>query len=425
MAESITSDDACYAFDIVKTICTKVGPGLPASSQERERAAILQQEMALHLGPEHVATEEFTLAPWAFVSAYPIGALLLLLAALLNVFLGRITGIPLWLTTSVALTLSIAAPLLFVLEFILGVELVDPFFKQKPSLNVIGTLRPPGTASVKRLLILSGHHDSAPENTWLRFLGYGFFFLSATWLIALFTMLGMSAIQFLGVISGNAGLVRFGTMSWVMLAYPILPAAVFGLFFNRGRKGGGTVPGAADNLSASALVVAMCRFLARNPAYVPDDTEIRFVSFGSEEAGYRGSRRYVERHLDELKRLDTQLLNIETVAYPEITVFTSDTNGFVKNSPDMVQSVATAAARAGVPFKVKPAYLGVGNDSGPFSRAGIKALTLFPFKMPQQMVAFYHQEWDSPEVLTMEPLLNVLKLAFEWICSGGNQRQQL
>jgi hypothetical protein len=53
------------------------------------------------------------------------------------------------------------------------------------------------------------------------------------------------------------------------------------------------------------------------------------------------------------------------------------------------------------------------------TRAGLKATTLLPFKMPQQMVAFYHQEWDGPNVLTVEPLLNVLKLAVEWVCNGG------
>ena len=56
-------------------------------------------------------------------------------------------------------------------------------------------------------------------------------------------------------------------------------------------------PGAADNLSAYALAVALCGFLLRNSSYIPVDTEIRFISFGSEEAGLRGSRRYVERHL--------------------------------------------------------------------------------------------------------------------------------
>jgi hypothetical protein len=127
----------------------------------------------------------------------------------------------------------------------------------------------------------------------------------------------------------------------------------------------------------------------------------------------------VERHLDELKRLDTRLLNIETVAHPEVTILTSDANGTVKNSPEMVKSVVAAAERARVSYKVMPAYLGVGNDSGAFSQIGLKAATLLSFKVPQQMVAFYHQTWDRPDVLTIEPLMNVLKLTFEWVRNGG------
>jgi aminopeptidase YwaD len=168
-------------------------------------------------------------------------------------------------------------------------------------------------------------------------------------------------------------------------------------------------------LFASALTVAMCRFLVKNPACIPPDTEIRFISFGSEEAGLRGSRRYVARHLAELKRMDARLLNFETVAHPEITILTSDVNGAVQNSPEMVKSVVAAAHCAGVPYQVKSASLGVGTDAAPFSRAGLKAATLLPFKVPQQLVAFYHQKWDTPEILTVEPLLNVLKLAIEWI----------
>jgi aminopeptidase YwaD len=179
------------------------------------------------------------------------------------------------------------------------------------------------------------------------------------------------------------------------------------------------VPGAADNLSASALAVAMCRFLVQNPTYIPEDTEIRFISFGSEEAGLRGSRRYVERHLDELRRLDARLLNFETVVHPEITILRSDVNGTVRNSPEMVRSAVAAAERAGVPFKVRSATIGVGTDAAPFNRAGLKATTLLPFHVPQQLVAFYHQKRDTPEVLTIEPLMNVLKLALEWIRTGG------
>jgi aminopeptidase YwaD len=163
----------------------------------------------------------------------------------------------------------------------------------------------------------------------------------------------------------------------------------------------------------------MSRFLVANPAYIPDDTEIRFISFGCEEVKLQGSRCYVERHLDELKRLDARLLNFEVVAHPEIMILTTDVSG-VKNDPDMVKSAAAAAERAGVPYKVKANPTGGGgSDAGPFTQAGLKATTLMPMEMPRQMLAFYHQKWDGPEVLTIEPLLNVLKLSFEWVRNGG------
>jgi hypothetical protein len=418
MSEIITNNDAQYALDIVKAICTEVGPGLPGSTQERERAAMIKKELESHLGAENVAIEEFTLAPEACLSPFP-GVLFMVLAVLLNISTGRLTGVWPWLTASAALVFSILAPLLFILEFIFAFELIDPLFKKKVSINVVGRLRKPGTQNVRRLLILSGHHDSAPENTWLRFLGYGFFFLSATYFIGLITMLAMSIIQLTGLIIGSTDIVRMGTLGWVLLVYPIAPSIIYVLFATRGKKNGGNVPGAMDNLSACALAVAMCRFLAENPSYIPNDMEIRFITFGSEEVGLRGSRRYVERHLDELKRLDVRVLNYEMVVHPEIAILTSEINGTVKNSPEMVKSVVAAAERAGVPYRVKPATLGTASDAGPFSRAGLKATTLLPFKVPQQMVAFYHQKWDRPEVLTIEPLLNVLKLTFEWVrCRG-------
>lgn len=417
MPEQISDSDAHYALDIVKTICAEVGPGMPGTPQERERAAVIGRELASHLGAENVACEEFAVAPWAMLSAYPLSAALMLIAALLSICTGRLAGVSPWPTAIGALAISLAAPLPFIFLFILDREWADRLFVQKQSVNVIGTLRRPGTATVRRLLIVSGHHDSAPENTWLGLLGYGFFVASAIWGIGFIAMLALSIIQLAGVIGGDPG--RIGMPGWIVLAFLVAPAAIFGLSFNRGKKGGGTVPGAADNLAACAIAVATCRFLVRNPSHIPPDTEIRFITFGSEEAGLRGSRRYVQRHLDELRRLDARVLNYETVAHPEIPILTSDENGTVKNSPVMVASLVAAAERAGVPYTVKPAGIGTGSDAGPFSEAGLKAAALLPFLVPQQLVAFYHQKRDRPEVLTIEPLLNVLKLTFEWVRNDG------
>jgi len=444
MTEIITNQDAQYAFELVKAICMQVGPGLPGSAQEWERAAILERELESHLGAGSATVEAFTVAPWAGLRALRLSALFLLVAALLNIAFGHLRGVPLLPTAIAALVFSVLSPLPFILEDVFGFELLDPLFKKKQSVNVIGTLRKPGIGNATRLLILSGHHDSAAEITWLRLLGdvkrffmrsgprdsvsrngwlcfldYGFYVLTGTLIIGFIVMLAMSIIRLTAVIMGLPGIVRLGTLEWAVLAYPVVPSILFALFFSMERKDGGTVPGAVDNLSGSALAVAMCRFLVKNPSYIPPDTEIRFVSFGSEEAGLRGSRRYVERHLDELKRMDARLLNFEMVAHPEIAICTSDVNGTVKNLPEMVMSAVAAAERAGVPHKIKSASLGIATDAGPFSRAGLKASTLLPFKVPQQQVAFYHQKWDGPEALTIEPLFNVLKLAFEWICSGG------
>jgi hypothetical protein len=344
----------------------------------------------------------------------------MLFAVLLNLSTGHITGVSPWITSFAAVGLAILGPLIFILQFLLCLEVFDPLFPKKKSLNVIGTLRKPGAGEVKRLLIISGHHDSAPENTWLRINGYLFYFLSATYVLALITLLVMNLIQLAGLIIGNEAVVQVGTLGWVLLIFPILPGMIFVLFVFRGKKNGGIVPGAADNLSACATAVATCRFLLENPSFIPDDTEIRFITFGSEEAGSRGSLRYVQRHLDELKRLDARVLNYEMVAYPEISILSSDVNGTVKNSPEMVKSVVAAAERAGVPYKMNAAGIGAGGDSAPFTRAGFHALTLLSFKVPQQQFAFYHQDRDTPEVLTLDPFVNVLKLTVEWIKQGGN-----
>jgi len=230
----------------------------------------------------------------------------------------------------------------------------------------------------------------------------------------------MNLIQLAGLILGNQSVLQLGTVGWVLLIFPTLPAIIYVTFLTRGWKNGGIVPGAADNLSACATVVAACRFLVENPSSIPDETEIRFITFGSEEAGLRGSRRYVKRHLEELQRLDTWVLNYEMVAYPEVSILTTDVNGTLKNSPEMVKSVVEAAQRAGVPYKMGAAVIGAVGDSAPFTRAGLKALTTQLFKIPQQQFAWYHQDRDTPEVLSFEPFMNALRLTLEWARHAGS-----
>jgi len=80
----------------------------------------------------------------------------------------------------------------------------------------------------------------------------------------------------------------------------------------------------------------------------------RFFSFGAEEAGCRGSRRYVARHLDELRRLDVRQFNYETIVQPEAIILSSETSGAVKVSPEMVKGVAAGRTPATRPVAATP-----------------------------------------------------------------------
>lgn len=93
MADEIFTLDAHYALDFVEAVCTDVGPGLPGTSQERERATVIKKELESHLGAGNVVLEEFTVAPLAFQGVLRTSALFTLIAALSNISIGRITAV--------------------------------------------------------------------------------------------------------------------------------------------------------------------------------------------------------------------------------------------------------------------------------------------------------------------------------------------
>ena len=198
------------------------------------------KELETHLGAGNVEMEKFTAAPDAFLGSFPLSALLLLTALLFHLSVNYLKGISGWIAALAALLFSILSALPFIFEYIKYDEFIDPLFKKKQSANVIGMLHKPGNQNVKNLLLISGHHDSALENTWISLLGYGFFTTLPVLVIGFITMVAMSLLQIAGKITGSVNILRAGTIGWVPLAFPIIPAIIIALFFNRGRKNGGT-----------------------------------------------------------------------------------------------------------------------------------------------------------------------------------------
>ena len=75
MPAEITTMDAQYALELVKKICTEVGPGLPGTPQERQRAELIKKELETHLGAGNVVAEEFHLCSRCLFEYLPGSAL--------------------------------------------------------------------------------------------------------------------------------------------------------------------------------------------------------------------------------------------------------------------------------------------------------------------------------------------------------------
>lgn len=424
---TIFDREVAYMFGFIKRICTEIGPGIPCSPQERQRALVIKEEMQATLGADNVEVEQTVLAPKAFLGWYRWGCAASLVSAAFF-FTRHISGFPLiWSALSFLLVLAVSITTVF--EFFLAREFIDRFFRKAESQNVIGHIRRKEESAepIQRLLIISGHHDSAIQYNWLTYTGFGYYIAQLFAVVPLALILFGTGTEFFSILLFDKSfdwVQQF--MFWVNVT--IGPLGLISAFFFLGpQREGGTVPGAVDNLSACAITLAVGRVLTLYPGLIPPHTEVRLITFGSEEASLRGSSRYVERHIDELRRLDARVCNLESIIDPEITIFTSDGNGFTRNIPAACSALAQAARAANVPYALRPfPMFGGGTDALPFSRSKIKAATLFAMRVPEQMVRWYHTPRDTYTLFLNEKeggtrgLYNALKICVEWVKREGD-----
>ena len=119
-------------------------------------------------------------------------------------------------------------------------------------------------------------------------------------------VLAAHALVAAGALSGRRGLARTGAA---------LSALAFAAFADiRSRA---VVPGANDNLTAVALLVALARRFERRP---PPGVRVLLVSAGSEESFQEGIRAWGRRHFGELPRERTSFVTIDMVGSPELAL---------------------------------------------------------------------------------------------------------
>lgn len=419
MKVEISNDDSEYMYNVIKDIIEKFGPRMPCSPAEAQAAEYIKKK--LEKTCNEVIVEPFKCHPRAFLGWIRIDILLISIS-ILNFLLMPFIAPNLLsriLVITIAVILNIFAFLILWNEFFNYREFIDKLFKERDSQNVVGKIKAKG--ELKKIIIFSGHHDSALQFNLLRYLKFGYVIIIFLGLSVLFIWIIVSIIIFI-IIFFNLEYALFYNFTVILFIIGI--PAFIGLFFfvSSGEKAN-KVPGAIDNLSAVAVILGLGKYLKTHKQIIPNNTEIRLISFGCEEAGLRGAYRYVARHFEELKKKDAEIINMDGIQSDEkFYIIEYEPTTRTRHSPEIVQKINKSADLVDV--NIKPFGSGFiekligqisgGTDATAFSKVKIKAATFASMNF-SKFLLFYHQPTDNIEIVNKNALTNALKICIGYL----------
>ena len=423
----ITEEDSKFMYGFVQGIIEEVGPRMPCSPQEAKAAEIIKREFEKSC--DKTIIESFSCHPKAFLGWIKLDMVFVILSFLLYL-LSRLLTEYIWL-----LILSICSFILIFLPFLIMweeffnyKEFIDPIFRKKTSQNVIGSFKPKG--ELKKIIIFSSHLDSAIEFKLLKLLGWGFIPLAFGAILIMLMWLVLSCLNLIFIIIGLIKLksLFFNVAVWTLI---IGSPCFIGLFFfvPLGDKGN-VVPGAVDNLSSCSVVQGLGRYLKKHRDIIPDNTEVRLISFGCEESGLRGAYRYATAHLEELQEYDANIVNMDGLETPDgfyIIEFEPTTRTW--HSEEVIQKLLKASEDMGIEAKRFGAgklektlgRLSGGSDAAAFSKADIKAASIVAMIL-RSFLDVYHQPSDTIEHISEEALVNVLKILIGYLINESKKK---
>lgn len=169
-----------------------------------------------------------------------------------------------------------------------------------------------------------------------------------------------------------------------------------------------TVPGANDNLSACALIVALAEMLRERPV---EGLAVWLVSAGAEETLQDGVRGFMARHGSELPPGRTFFLVPDTVGSPSLAMIEAEGPMWMEDysGPDYRDLIASCAREAGVELE-RGLRARASTDSIIPSRAGYPTAALTSLTA-WRALANYHLPSDTPENLDYGTVAAATRLA--------------
>jgi len=168
------------------------------------------------------------------------------------------------------------------------------------------------------------------------------------------------------------------------------------------------VPGANDNLSAVALLVALAERLRDRPV---KGVRVLLVSLGAEETMQGGIYGFMERHKPELDRDRTYFLNFDTVGSPDLIMLEGEGTTVMEDYyyRPFRDLVVRAAERAETPLR-RGLRSRNSTDAVLMSRAGYPT-ACFSSIDRHKTLSNYHLMSDTPENLDYQTVMHAVTVA--------------
>ncbi len=387
-----------YMVKKITDICEKIGPRAPGSKAELDAQKSMGED--LKQWSDKIELEDFTVHRQAFMGFIPFTVAMAILATGFFFFYPLISFI-----------LTVLGFIPLVLEFVMYKQFIDPLFFGHPSHNLIATRSPKG--EVKKRIILIAHADSQYEwilNYKLGGTGMKLFLIPAVvGLVAccIASLIKGIVVDFKGI--ETEGVTTFFLIVGIILCVFIIPYIGF-LFFQSYTK---SVPGANDNLSGCLSCMAVLKLLEESGIRF-ENTEVKVILSGSEEAGLRGAKAYAEAHKNELRDIETVVVACDTMRdLKDMAVYDRDLSGTLKHDRQVKALVKEAALNCGWDIPYSSIYLGA-CDAAAFTQKGIKA-TGFAAMDPTPP-RYYHTRLDAPDMLVPEALKVGAEILLETVC---------